>query len=111
MGFVLAFFAVCDLAIAFSLRTGTELSGGWFGLVGYTGVLFWVMAVRWREYWNRPRFWITVAGLLVIHLLGFGVILERYPGWRMIWFAPIIIVEAGIISTIFSALLGRRSES
>jgi hypothetical protein len=53
-------------------------------------------------------FWLTIVGLLAIHLVVFVVVLLSYPQWRMIWFAPIVGVEAVLFGTILDALLDRR---
>jgi hypothetical protein len=68
------------------------------------------MIGRSRERWNRPAFWLAILGLLAVHLLAFVAILRSYPEWRMIWFMPIVIVEAGLFSIILDMLLGNRTK-
>jgi hypothetical protein len=95
------------LLVAFSVHTGIPLTGGWIGLVGYTGLLFWVVISRSRELWNQPSFWLVMVGLLAIHLIAFAAVLRRYPAWPMIWFFPIVVVEAGAFSVILDMVLSR----
>jgi hypothetical protein len=94
------------LLVAFSVRTGIALTGGWIGLAGYTGLLFWVVIRRSRERWHRPAFWFVVVSLLAVHLLAFAAVLRSYPAWPMIWFLPIVIVEAALFSVVLDMLLG-----
>ncbi|HZW91563.1 MAG TPA: hypothetical protein VFF64_01180 [Candidatus Eremiobacteraceae bacterium] len=83
-----------------------RISGGWAGLVTYTALLLWVIISKSRKRWHQLTFWLTVVGLLTIHLLAFVAILRSYPQWRMIWFVPVVIVEAGLFSVILNVLLG-----
>ena len=50
----------------------------------------------------------SIAGLLIVHLLAFVAILRAYPQWRGIWFMPAIIVEAGLFGAILYLLFGER---
>lgn len=108
VGIALTVLAV--IAVFIVLTKGAQISGGWFGLVGYTSLLFWVTISKSRERWHRPMFWLAVVGLLVVHLLAFVAILRSYPEWRMIWFMPVVIVEAGLFSIILNMLLGYRAK-
>jgi hypothetical protein len=47
-----------------------------------------------------------VAALVAVHLSAFYGILHLYPEWRMIWFAPVIIVEGVLFGVITDALVG-----
>jgi apolipoprotein N-acyltransferase len=108
IGLALAALAVIGLLIAISVHTGTVFTGGWIGLMVYAAGLFWVTIRQSREYWQRPSFWLAIAGLLVVHLLAFVVILRAYPQWRMIWFMPVVIVEGGLFGTTLYLLFGER---
>jgi apolipoprotein N-acyltransferase len=105
LGLAVAALAVIGLLVAISVHTGTAFTGGWIGLVVYTSGLFWVTIRQLREYWRRPGFWLSITGLLVVHTLAFVAILRAYPGWRMIWFMPIVIVEGGLFGWILYLLL------
>jgi hypothetical protein len=98
------------LLVTFSIHTGMALTGGSIGLVVYTSGLFWITISGSRERWNRPSFWLAAVGLLAVHLLAFAAILRSYPDWRMIWFIPIVIVEAGLFSIILNMLFGYRTK-
>jgi len=83
-----------------------RVSGGWFGLVVYTGLLFWVTIRQSREHWQRLGYWLAIAGFLLVHLLAFIAILRAYPEWRMIWYWPIVVVEGGLFGPILYLLFG-----
>ncbi len=74
--------------------------------MGYTGLLFWVTMRQSRELWRRIDYWFTMVGLLVVHSLAFTAVLRAYPEWRMIWFMPVVIVEAGLFGAITYEPLG-----
>lgn|GEM_PF-3465685 len=106
IGLALASLAGIGLLVAISIHTGVALTGGWIGLIGYTSLLFWVAISKSREHWHRPMFWLTMMGLLAVHLLAFLAVLRSYPQWRMVWFMPIVVIEAGLFWTILNALFG-----
>jgi hypothetical protein len=107
VGIALAVLAVFAAVIIFTKGRGVgHVSGGWFGLVGYTGLLFWVTIRQTREHWQRLGYWLTMGGLLVVHSLAFVAILRAYPQWRMIWFMPVVIVEGGLFGAILYLLFG-----
>ena len=81
-------------------------SGGWIGFAGCTALLFWLTIRQSRELWRRVGYWFTMVGLLVVHSLAFIAVLRAYPEWRMIWFAPVVIVEAGLFGAILYLLFG-----
>jgi len=87
------------LLIVLSIHFGLNqyITRGWFGLVGYTGVLFWVVIRQGRAHWHRWRFWLVTVSLLATHCSTFVSILRVYPEFRMIWFWPITLVEAGLV--------------
>ena len=107
LGLAVASLIGIGLLVAFSVQTGIALTGGWIGLAGYTGLLFWVVISRSRERWYQPTFWPVVVGLLGAHLSAFAAVLRSYPAWPMIWFLPIVIVEAALFSVVLDMLLGR----
>lgn len=110
-GLAFAFLAVCGLLVFLSVRTGITVPARWFALALYTAVLLWALIGTSKEYWYRPSFWLTIAGLLALHLLGFGVVLRRYPQWRPIWYIPVVIVEAALFGSILATLFKDRRES
>ena len=109
VGLALAFLMVCGLLVAFSVRSGIELTGGWIGFGGFTGLLFWIYISRSKRYWRKRSFWLFTAALLTTHSLVFVVTLLNYPQWRMIWFAPVVVVEAGVFAALREALFSAQS--
>ena len=109
-GLAFAGLAVITLVLALSIHfkvTG-YLTGGWIGFVGYTGLMFWVV-VRWaKPHWYRWHFWLVILAMLTTHCSAFAAILRVYPSWRMIWFWPITIVEAGVIGATVEWLFPER---
>jgi hypothetical protein len=55
---------------------------------------------------HQVTLWLTAAGLFIVHFLLFAAIPRCYPQWRMIWFMPIVIVEAGLFYIILNVPLG-----
>jgi apolipoprotein N-acyltransferase len=113
-GLAFAFLAVFAIFFALVVRTGhaadmdAAFSGGWIGLAIYTALLFWIIVRQSREYWQYVGFWLAVAGLLAVHLMAFVVILRSFSTWRVIWFMPIVIVEAGMFGAILFLLFSGR---
>lgn len=104
----IALVALVIFAVAIVLSKGAKVSGDWIALAVYTAGLFWITIRQSRRYWRHSSFWLTITGLLIIHLLAFVVILRAYPQWRGIWFWPIMLLEAGLFGSIFYLLFGRR---
>ncbi len=99
-------FALIFALLVYTGHTSYLEHGGWIGLLVYTSGLFWVTIRQSRDYWHRLGFWVTVAGLLVLHVLAFVAILHAYPQWRMIWFMPVIVVEGGLFGALLYLLFG-----
>jgi hypothetical protein len=112
-GLALAGLAVTTLLVALSIRFGmTEyITGGWIGFVGYTGLLLWVVVRNAKPHWYRWNFWLMALGLLITHCSIFVAILRVYPQWRMIWFWPITVVEAGVIGATIEWLFPEKHTS
>ena len=108
VGIALAVLAA--FAVVIVLSKGGKVPSGWLALAVFTSCLFWITIRQSREYWRRLGFWLAMAGLLVVHLLSFVVILRAYPEWREIWFVPVIIVEGGLFGAILYLLFGSRKK-
>jgi hypothetical protein len=98
--------AICALLVAIAIYTGhtRRLPVGWFGLVGFTPLIFWTVIKSLRRCWKRAGFWFAVAALLALHLLAFVATLLRYPQWPLLWFVPVSMVEAGLFVMILGKL-------
>ena len=107
VGIAVAVLAIFAAFIVFTKGGIGDISDGWFGLVGYTGLLFWVTIRQTREHWQRLGYWLAMGGLLVVHSLAFDAILRAYPQWRMIWFMPVVIVEGGLFGAVLYLLFAR----
>jgi FtsH-binding integral membrane protein len=80
VGIALAVLAVFAALIVFTKGGVGHISGGWFGLLGYTGLLFWVTIRQTREHWLRLGYWLAIGGLLLVHSLAFVAIRKRTAG-------------------------------
>jgi hypothetical protein len=107
----LGFLALCGLFVAVAVYSGHtgKVPVGWFGLVGFTPIVFWVVVKSLRRYWKRPAFWTAAAGLMVLHLLAFVATLLHYPQWPLLWFIPVSMVEAGLFALILGKLFNHAS--
>ena len=100
----LAFGALTIFALFFALsirlgvldRVNGWFTGGWIGFLVFTTALFWITVRQSARLWSHWSFWFAIACLLTIHCLAFVAILRIYPDWRMIWFWPTTVAEAGI---------------
>jgi len=99
---------VLFFALSIHLEIAKEITGGWIGFFGFTGLLFWISIRQSRRCWRSWGFWFFMAGLLVMHSLAFVAVLRAYPQWRMVWFVPIIVVEAGLFAALREALFSGR---
>jgi hypothetical protein len=109
-GLAFAGLAVMTLVVALSIHfkvTG-YLTGGWIGFAGYTGLLFWVIVRQAKPHWYRLSFWLVALAMLTAHCSIFVSLLRVYPQWRMIWFWPITVVEAGVIGGTIEWLFPER---
>jgi len=110
LGLAFAGLAFIAITLALSIHFGVTgyLTGGWIGFAGYTGLLFWVIVRQARPHWHHGSFWFVILGLLTTHCFVFVAILRVYPQWRMIWFWPIAVVEAGVIDATLEWLFPQR---
>jgi hypothetical protein len=110
VGIALAALAAFALIFALSIRTGIVIPGRWIGLVMWTAIVFGVVVRARRKYWTLPIFWLAVAGLLIIHLLAFALVLNTYPQWRPLWFIPVAIGEAAMLGAVLDTLFANSIE-
>ena len=105
VGLALASLVVISIVVAISIRYNLPLTGGSIGLVGYSGLLVWVVVTGSRQYWHLPAFWLVLVVFAGLHVWAFVSVLRHYPGWRMIWYLPIVAVESVLFLFIRDALL------
>jgi len=74
----------------------------------YTGLLLWITVRQSRRRWSHWSVWLVIACLSTIHCLAFVVILRIYPHWRVIWFWPIAVAEAGAFGGTLAWLFPER---
>ncbi|MFZ3266836.1 MAG: hypothetical protein WA172_22720 [Terriglobales bacterium] len=89
------FFALC-IRLGVLDKVNGWFKDGWIGFLVYTVLLFWITVRQSAQRWCHWSFWFAITCLLTIHCLAFVAILRIYPDWRVIWFWPITVVEAGI---------------
>ena len=114
VGSAFAVLTVFALFFALSIRLGildevnSWFKEGWIGFLAFTGVLFWIIVRQSRRRWSHWTFWLVTAGLLTVPCLALVAILRMYPDWRVIWFWPITVCEAGVFGGILAWLFPER---
>jgi hypothetical protein len=106
IGIALSVLVVFAVVIVFGKGAGGHVPSAWIALVVYTSTLFWIIIRQSKQYWHHASFWLTIAGLLFVHVLAFVAILRAYTHFRGIWFMPIVIVEGGLFGAILYLLFG-----
>jgi hypothetical protein len=109
LGLALVCLVLMALVVVVIVYTGISVPGRWAALATFTVVLGAATVKSARKYWRSVSFWFIFAGLLSFHLLLFTVILRNVPDFRVIWYVPVVIVEAGIFGAIYDLLLARTS--
>ena len=79
-------------------------SAPWWALLAYTTLIFWSVIREFRPGWSHPTFWLSTAGLLVAHVLGYSFVLRSVSQWRPIWFLPLSFVEFAALIAILDRL-------
>ena len=111
LGLALASLAIFSLVFFLSIRTHIVVPFQWVGLAAFAAVLVFAIIKTDRTYWTRPAFWLILVGVLIVHLAFFIPVLRSYPDFRLVWWVPIVIVEAGIFGVICDMLLLRPARS
>jgi O-antigen/teichoic acid export membrane protein len=105
---IFALFFALTVYLGVTDKVNSWFKSGWIGFAAYTALLFWVTVRQSRRRWHHWSFWFAIACLLTIHCLAFVAILRIYPDWRVIWFWPITVVEAGIFGATLAWLFPER---
>ena len=108
LGLALAGLAAVSLVVFISVVTHIVVPFRWVGLGLFTGVLLLGIAKSSARYRDRVAFWIICAVGLSIHLAAFIVLLRQFPDFRLVWYLPIVIAEAGVFGAACSFFLDRR---
>ena len=117
IGLALAALTVFSLFFALTVRLGIldKVNGwfrdGWVGFVAYTALLFWITVRESRRRWSHWSFWLAIACLLAIHCFAFTAVLRAYPDWRVVWFWPITVAEAGIFGGVLWWLFPKKHKT
>ena len=77
-------------------KVNSWFNAGWVEFLAFSALLFWIRVRQSRRRWHHWSFWFVIGCLLTIHCLAFVAILRTYRHWRVIWFWPITMVEAGM---------------
>jgi Na+/melibiose symporter-like transporter len=85
---------------AVRLRLSPDSFRRWSGLIVFTLGMFGWLIKQLRRLWSHWAFWVTLIGLLFVHLAFFIVLLLKLAEWRSFWFLIITGVEAPIFSSI-----------
>jgi len=86
------FISLVLLRIAFMVEDlwGHEAFIRWDGLGGFTLGLFGLFVCDSEKFLRKPRFWVMVAILLVLHLVVFILILTHVDEWKLTWFMVMV---------------------
>lgn len=73
-------------------------------LLIFSLVTFYAVVAQFRRRWARPTFWITLSGLLFVHLVGYSLFLKAQPQWPLLAFALVAVVEIQILCSILQRI-------
>lgn len=80
----------------------------WLLWAPWTVLVFWGVGGEFRHARPRMALWISLAGLAVVHIAAWALVLDAIPDWRSIWFAPCSLAEYAAFTVILHRLaLGR----
>ena len=88
-----------------SIKTGIVVAWRWIALSYWTGFLVWLLCRLHKPNLKQVKFWLTLFCLLLIHVIAFAAVLQRYPEWRLIWYVPIVVIEALCMGLVLDAVM------
>ena|ERR1700722_16313631 len=91
------------LVFFISIKTGIVVAWRWIALSYWTAFLVWLLCRLHKPNLKRVKFWLTLFCLLLIHVIAFVAVLQRYPEWRLIWYVPIVVIEAQFMGLVLDA--------
>jgi hypothetical protein len=107
LGLALSFLAVMALIVVVSVRTGFSIPVRWVGLPVFTGVIGWFIFHQYRTLAKDAWFWLTAISIMVVHLIGFVVLLVYFERWPLVWYLPATLVEVALIVVIMEKVSDR----
>ena len=54
------------------------------------------------------KFWLAFAGLLLVHVMAFIIVLRAIPDWGIGWFVPVFLVEAPIMVVLLETVAPKK---
>jgi len=99
---VFALFFTVTIRLGITKEVQYWFDAGWIGFLVYTGLLFWITVRESRRRWSHWSFWLAIGAVLAIHCFAFVAILRVFPDWRVIWFWPVTVVEAGAFGGVLA---------
>jgi hypothetical protein len=105
LGIAVGSLIIFALFFFLSIKTGIVVPGRWVALGYWTGFLILLICRQYKRYLKHVKFWFTFLCVLLIHVIAFIAVLQRYPDWRLIWYVPVVIVEAQCIGTALDAVM------
>ncbi len=70
----------------------------WWVLAGTTAALPWLAAKQYRRHRRRLSFWLTLAGLLAIHVSVWSAVILTTESFALIWFAIALPFEGVVVA-------------
>jgi len=81
----------------------------WIMFAIFSSVIFGVPVWWYREHWKRIPFWLAVAALLSVHLIGYFIFLPRVKEFPPFW-GPLSIVSESLVIFPLLAIAARTSK-
>src|SRR5580698_4417038 len=108
VGIALGCLVVFSVIIFVVLKTGIVIPWRWTALCYWTGFLIWCICVQFKQHLRQAKFWITFLGLLVIHVIGFIAVLQRFTEWHNTWFLAVVLVEVPCFAVALGLVVDKK---
>jgi len=89
---------VAAVAAFVRFKTGIVIPARWWALLVWTCFVLAFVCRRLRSYLRYGDFWLRLVVFLMVHVAAFAVVFRAYPQWHTLWFIPIAVVEALLIT-------------
>ena len=107
-GIALAALLLIAIAVFISVKSGIRIPKRWFGFCVWTSLLIWFVYRHCKRNRRDTKFWLAFAGLLVVHVMAFIVVLRAVPDWGLGWFVPVFLVEAPIMVVLLETVAPKK---